>query len=205
MASIYLLRHGESTFNVKQAEIVGGRSNHAPLTHKGHVEANRAGEYLLEQRITPDVIMSSPAVRALTTIEDVLHTIGSNQTIITDDRLQELGQGIMEGRARHEVWTEAVLAEMRTNPMDFAHSEGETFHNVQARMLDWYRDTVRNYPDSIILAGGHGLAIRALAGALLNWSHSEIMATTTPNCSLTRIDDDNGETSVAYVGLSTAK
>ena len=205
MSTIYLLRHGESELNLIRDEIVGGRSNHTPLTPRGHKQAALAGKWLLARHIVPEVVMCSPAVRARMTVQDALRTLGSDKEVTIDDRIQELGQGIMEGRSRQEVWTDEASAAVLADPMNFAHPEGETFHDVQDRMLDWYYDAVHNHPGAIVLAGGHGLSIRALAGALLGWSHAEIMAATTPNCSLTRIDDNNGHPSVAYVGKQTSE
>lgn len=205
MTTIYLLRHGESALNTKQAEIVSGRSNDTPLTPLGIEQAHTAGAWFAAHTIIPSIVVSSPARRAATTIEEALKELPSDYSVTIEDRIQEISQGIMEGQPRNEVWTPEAIATLQSDPMNFMFPEGETFYDVQARMLSWYRETAASHPDAIVLAGSHGLAIRALAGVLLGWDHAGIIRAHTPNCSLTRIDSTDTIDTVVYVGRDIIK
>jgi len=56
-----------------------------PLTSKGRRQAERLGRFLCEHGIRPDVIVSSPKVRALQTAEIVAAELG--MSVRRDDRL----------------------------------------------------------------------------------------------------------------------
>ena len=206
MTAVYFLRHAESEMNVIAADIVGGRSNHTELTAKGQEQAALAGRWLLAHNIIPDTVYCSPARRTLHTTELALAALGiSDIQISTDPRLQELSQGVMEGRARHEVWTPDTVKLLGQDPMNFKFEKGETVADVQLRKLEWLQEIESKHPDSIILVGAHGLAIRSLVGALKGWDHSQIMhAANTPNCSLTLIESAGDKHTVQFLGRDIA-
>jgi broad specificity phosphatase PhoE len=59
MKKIYFVRHGESEANVKK--IVAGSETDAAITEKGRVQAEKAGQELLDKKI--ELIVSSPLTR----------------------------------------------------------------------------------------------------------------------------------------------
>lgn len=62
MKTLYLLRHAKSSWEFDNL------SDHdRPLNNRGRNDAPLMGEQLARRNITPDLIVSSPAVRALTT------------------------------------------------------------------------------------------------------------------------------------------
>ena len=82
-----------------------------PLTNKGRKQSERLGHFLENHGIRPDVIVSSPKVRALQTAEIVAGTLG--MTVRQDDRLAE-------GFGNRELW--AVLDELGARePMLVGH------------------------------------------------------------------------------------
>ena len=202
MTSIYLLRHGESEMNVQAADVVGGRSNHTPLTNWGKEQALLAGRWLLAHDIVPDVVVASPALRTLHTTVLALDGMNmSGRKFDIDYRLQELSQGIMEGRARSEVWTPDVVTILRQDPMQFKFEKGDSVADVQSRKIQWLETVEKAHPKGTVLVGAHGLAIRALVGAIEGWDHKKIIHDTpTPNCSLTLIESTDGQRTVQYVG-----
>lgn len=202
MTTLYYLRHAESEMNLKAAELVGGRSNHAELSPEGKRQRALVGRWLLTHEISPDITIASPAMRTIATTIGVLDELlpGVKYTFEIDSRLQELSLGIMEGKPRAEVWTPETVATMKVDPMNFTFPGGDSFTGMQQRMDASYHDFVRQYKDKTILVVGHGLAIRSLAGLFQDWSHAEIMAAAMPNCGLTRIDHVAGNPVVQYVG-----
>ena len=67
-----------------------------PLTHKGRRQSERLGRFLGERGIRPDVIVSSPKVRALQTAEIVAAAL--DMTVRVDARLGE-------GFGKQELWS----------------------------------------------------------------------------------------------------
>ena len=60
---LLLLRHGKSDWNTDTTDF------YRPLNKRGKRNAQQMGKWLDEQQLTPDLIISSPAIRALTTAE----------------------------------------------------------------------------------------------------------------------------------------
>ena len=76
---LLLLRHGKSDWNIESDDF------NRPLKKRGEKAALRMGEWLLQQNLTPDWIISSPAIRALKTTEKVCRAFGSTSGKINFD------------------------------------------------------------------------------------------------------------------------
>lgn len=80
---LHLVRHAHAG----DAAEWEGDDSLRPLTRKGRRQAEQLGSFLAERRIHPDVIVSSPKVRALQTAEIVAAALG--MTVRRDDRLAD--------------------------------------------------------------------------------------------------------------------
>ena len=181
--------------------IIGGRSNHTPLSEKGVRQAKALGGWLSVSPISPDVIYVSPAVRALQTADNSLTVANWDRTPLHDPRIQELAQGIMEGVPRTDAYTPEVLAQIAKKPFDFKFEGGESIAEVMHRMVDFVADITVKHPDDTVLVYGHGFSIRALAGAIDNLPHDDVVSgLITPNASLTFIESGKNGMKVHYVG-----
>ncbi|NOQ14263.1 MAG: histidine phosphatase family protein [Methyloprofundus sp.] len=67
---LLLLRHGKSDWNIGTSDF------NRPLNQRGKRNAQQMGEWLGEQKLLPDLIISSPAIRALSTAEIVCTAMG---------------------------------------------------------------------------------------------------------------------------------
>lgn len=186
MAHFYLVRHAESVANA-HPELVGGRSNHSPLTERGKAQARQLGKFVREYDIQYDRVLSSPAKRTLATAKYAFNRTGRD--IIVLNKLQEISQGIAEGMPRVEVYTPEVLATIKKKGRDFAMPGGESTRQVGARMLqclsrvaDWASDEV---PHMVVT---HGTAIKSLVAELEDRSQQWIYAAPMPNASLTHVE-----------------
>lgn len=104
---IHLLRHAHAGDAFEWV----GDDDLRPLTSKGRGQSERLGVFLEAHGVRPDVIVSSPLVRAQQTAEIVAATLG--MTVRTDARL---GSGF----GRHELW--ALLDELGARePMFVGH------------------------------------------------------------------------------------
>ena len=71
----YFIRHGESESNVNPGMAIALGAN-APMTDRGHRQAEAAGERLGREGVKFDKIYSSSLTRAVQTTEGVLRAMG---------------------------------------------------------------------------------------------------------------------------------
>lgn len=187
MTRVTLVRHAESQLNRRSGEVVGGRSNHTPLTAQGQAAATELGRRIASEG-PPDLVVSTSAVRSARTARAILDGAGWRLPVHVDDGLLELSQGAAEGRPREEWWTPAALAAMTADPAGHRLApDGESHREVQHRMrLALIRIAERVGPDGHALAVGHGIAIRTLAWSLLGGGHETFRGLALPN--LGRVD-----------------
>jgi hypothetical protein len=86
---IYLVRHGQTRFNLEQRH--HGHVD-SPLTDLGRMQSRRAGEALAASIHPQDaVIFSSPLGRALQTAMIIADVVAIEKSIIVDPDLMEIG------------------------------------------------------------------------------------------------------------------
>ena len=83
MKTLFLVRHGQSSWDdVKLTD------SERPLTDKGKSDAAKMGKRLAESEVTLDMIVSSPAQRALATAEAIARKLDfKRKHIVQDERL----------------------------------------------------------------------------------------------------------------------
>lgn len=84
---IYLIRHAETVMNV-DTHLVGGRSNHTPLTERGVEQARTLGRALLANNILPDSVYASLATRAIVTANHALEAMKSDLIPIIEEQIR---------------------------------------------------------------------------------------------------------------------
>ena len=83
MKTLFLIRHAKSS---RDDPAVPDKER--PLNERGMRDAPKVGERLAEQGVKPDLILSSPAVRALATAEIIARKLGYKvKDIVVDERL----------------------------------------------------------------------------------------------------------------------
>lgn len=83
---LLLLRHGKSDWGT------GVDDFHRPLKDRGKRAAQRIGAWLAQQEIVPDLIISSPAERALVTAQKACKAMGnSDEGLLQDERIYAAG------------------------------------------------------------------------------------------------------------------
>jgi phosphohistidine phosphatase len=81
---LLLLRHAKSDWSVE------GDDFSRPLKKRGRRAAKEVGRWLFGQNLIPDMILSSPAIRALATAQRVCRQLNLDESsIITDLRIYE--------------------------------------------------------------------------------------------------------------------
>lgn len=81
MKVLYIVRHAKSSWaNPMQADF------DRPLNDRGKRDAPRMGKRLKERRIIPDIMLTSPAKRALSTCKRIAETTGYEKAKIKTDQ-----------------------------------------------------------------------------------------------------------------------
>lgn len=76
LRELLILRHGKSDWRTGDSDF------YRPLKNRGKRNAQQIGNWLAEQNLQPDIILSSPATRALTTAEKACKAMGHDTGII---------------------------------------------------------------------------------------------------------------------------
>lgn len=137
MKTLILVRHAKSSWDNPALSDFD-----RPLNDRGKRDAPRMGKRLKEREITPDLMLSSPAKRALTTCKEIAKILNyDKQRIVTDKRIyhageDELLQVLSEQNDNHEII------------MLFGHNPGFTdFANAL------FNEHIMNIPTCGIVAG----------------------------------------------------
>lgn len=187
---ILLIRHAESEMNLRP-ELIGGRSNWAPISERGRQQAITLGTYLLQNELIPTKVVSSPAIRTLQTAEHSLAAMGLDMHVETEDAIQELDQGEWEGRLRAEMYTPDMSAHINAMNGAFRPPKGESPRDAARRMYASLSDRAASLDEGESMhVYSHGFAIRSLVGSLNGWNHQEVLSAKTDNTSITRLEYD---------------
>ncbi len=163
MSEIYLVRHGETVFNMKgryQGQL------DSPLTEYGVEQVSDVAHML---RVTVHdmsrmKVISSSLGRTLQTAQIICNTLGYDfSKVDIDDRLTEVSLGSWDGLTISEIEEQFPGALANTNQYNwyFNNPDGETYEMVVARVSSWL-DSIRNFPG--VIAISHGLSGRILRG-----------------------------------------
>ena len=117
MKKLYLIRHAKSSW-----ENPGLTDFDRALNKRGKRDAPFMGKLLKKENVKPDLIISSPAVRALTTAEIFAKEIGySKNKIIKDENIYEAGIGELEDVVKN-------IPDENTVAFLFGHNPGFTHY-----------------------------------------------------------------------------
>ena len=166
--NIWIVRHGETEWNVKRK--IQGRGN-SPLTRTGRLQAQTNGQLLA--KVSIDAIFASPAGRVRETLEHM--KLECEKPVDFLDDLQEMNMGEWEGVVWEKVkdrWPE----EFESFTADRRHNRppgGECFKDVEARARAVYaRISAVDINNAVIVS--HGGTSRALMQVALSLSEDEI-------------------------------
>ena len=176
---IYLMRHGQTLFNVLHK--IQGASD-SPLTAKGIRQAEIARDYFEREGITFDVAYASTSERARDTLEIIL---GQNKGYHRLKSLKEWNFGTFEAESEH------------LNPPlpygdFFAGYQGEREGDVRNRISKAVQDIADNHPNQTVLIVSHGGAIAQFFKDKTNFEGSISKDIGFTNCSARTFDYQDG-------------
>lgn len=183
MKRIYLIRHGQTDWNVE------GRwqgTLDVPLSEVGYKQAAALATHLQDRQINS--IYSSDLMRAWKTAEPLAKIKGL--AIRKDARLRELNLGVFQGLTHDEIrmkYPEEAKG-MEADYMDYVVPQGESRRAMQARAYEIWQEIVANEPNEPIAVFSHGGTIRLLLMKLFPDESERLTKVRITNTCVTTID-----------------
>ncbi|CAN5181093.1 histidine phosphatase family protein [soil metagenome] len=208
LAELWLARHGESEANIAAdlAERAGAETIDVPardpdvrLSPVGMDQARALGEWLARSP-GPDVVWSSPYLRALDTARLALATAGRDDPITVDERLRDRELGILDALTSLGVEARYPLEAQRRRWLGkyfYRPPGGESWADVALRLRSALADLDARFEGQRVLIVAHDAVVRLVAHVCLGWTEEEVLAHDLahpiPNASVTRlVHDDEG-------------
>ncbi len=205
MATLLLLRHGQSDWNAK--DLFTGWVD-VPLSPLGEQEARRGGELMAEAGLLPDIVHTSVLRRAISTANITLDVCDRHWIPVRRDwRLNERHYGALQGKDKKEIrlefgdeqfmlWRrsydvppppiEPSSEFAQTGDPRYADLEAvpltECLADVVARMVPYWEEAI--VPDLraglVVMLAAHGNSLRALVKHLDGISDAAVVALNIP-------------------------
>ena len=202
----YFMRHGESESNIASGMAAGANFD-APMTERGHRQAEALGRRLAQDGVRFHRIYSSSMVRAFQTVEGILRGMGRpDREFEQVDEIMERQIPAWRGRRLPEVWTPEVVLSAAMKGMWFQPADGESYRSVERRVSGWIEDEFLFNP--VWLGSGgrhtigvvfHGDAMRSLFHYVMGFNDRLTGRVRLDNCSISRFRFDSGAWSVISI------
>ena len=175
MKKLYLLRHGQTEFNVKK--LVQGRCD-SPLTDLGRKQAGMAAAWLKARGVVPGKVVSSPLGRAMDTAGLVAtELLGPDAAVESCEGIIERCYGTFE-EGPHD----ALPTDVWDPGEDLVPFGGEGSKALQERMVATLTNIMGSEGIETLLAVSHGSASRQFIKAAAPEGFE--FPTKLPNCAI---------------------
>lgn len=184
MKRLYLLRHGQTEFNVKK--LVQGRCD-SPLTDLGRKQAGMAAAWLKDHDVVPDKVVSSPLGRAMDTASLVAtELLGLDAEVEPCEGIIERSYGTFE-EGPHD----ALPTDVWDPGEDLVPFGGEGSRALQERMVGTLTNLMGADGIETLLAVSHGSASRQFIKAAAPEGFE--LPTKLPNCAIMIFDFEDSQ------------
>ena len=182
MKRLYLLRHGQTEFNVNK--LVQGRCD-SPLTDLGRQQAGMAAAWLKAHDVVPDKVISSPLGRAMGTATLVANELlGQGVSVEPCEGIIERCYGTFE-EGPHD----SLPTDVWDPGEDLVPFGGEGSRALQSRMVRTLGTFMETDGLRTLLAVSHGSASRQFIKATA--PDNFVLPTKLPNCAIMIFDFDD--------------
>lgn len=151
MAKIYLIRHGETTWN-REKRLQGHLD--IGLNERGYWQADRLGEYLANRSVA--AVVSSDLSRAVDTAKAVAKHYGLD--LQYDQRLRERHYGLMQGLSHDEIADKHPRNHLawKNREINFQPESGESLQQFYDRVIESAVYWAKKYEGQDIAMVAHG-------------------------------------------------
>jgi alpha-ribazole phosphatase len=182
MIKLCLVRHGETEWNASHR--FQGQTD-VPLNEKGRNQAKAIAQRLETREI--HAIYASDLSRAWETATEIAshHSI----SIIPEPNLREASHGMWEGLTYDEIAQQypAEAQAWQSDISKFSPPEGESIHQLYARVGVAYQNISQNHNDETILVVAHGGPLQMLICHIMELPATQFWQFRLANCSLSEI------------------
>lgn len=145
MTIIYFVRHAEPDYNIHDDLT-------RPLTSKGKKDVELVNNFLEDKHI--DVVLSSPFLRAIETVNKFSKKINTNIIVIDDFRERKIDNCWIEDFNNFSI--------KQWNDFDYKLINGECLREVQQRNINALKKILIEYKDHNIVIGSHGTSLSTI-------------------------------------------
>ena len=169
------------------------REQDVPLSELGAEQAARLGRWFLEEKEKPNVVFSSPFVRASETTRLILENAKLEKVkIIYDERLRERELGVFDrltSRGVAEKFPAEFAARQKIGKFYFRPSNGESWADVALRIRSFWNETKRDCAGKRVLVVSHEAVLHLFRYIVEQMTEEAILeidrAADIANCSIT--------------------
>ncbi|GHG50322.1 histidine phosphatase family protein [Streptomyces griseocarneus] len=221
LTQLTAIRHGQSTANVLFAEAaengsaevpLEGCDAQVPLSELGRLQARAAGRWFasLEPGDRPDLVISSPYLRALQTWDGMAAQAREQgctpPSVLVDERLRDREMGVFElltpAAIRTRAPEEAARRE-RVGEWFYRPPGGESLADVTLRIRDFLTEIGDSALGRRVALVAHDAVVVALRHALAGLGSPAPEAAPVANASVTRWEGDGTHLHLAEFGTTT--
>lgn len=205
---LVLVRHGQSVGNLADEDAhrrelerieLDYRDPDTPLSEAGEQQALSLGVHLggLSSSEQPQIILTSPYVRARTTAQVALERAGLEHKLVFDERLREREFGAFDRLTRRGVQSRFPDEAARLEDLGkfyFRPPGGESWADVALRVRSLLADIRAEYDGASVWAFSHQAVIMVFRYVLEQLDENQILEINAseplPNCSMTSYAPD---------------
>ena len=185
MGQLYLLRHGQSTWNLED-RFTGWAD--VPLTDQGEREMRHTVEKL--RGVVLDLVYTSALTRTRASAQIVLEALGQGPSLVAAAELNERHYGDLQGLNKAETAAKFGAEQVRQWRRSYSVAPpcGESLQDAAARIIPYFEGTILPQAMSgrTVLVCAHGNTIRAIRMSLDKLGEESIMAMEVPTGGLYR-------------------
>lgn len=194
MSKVYLVRHGQTAWNV--GEIFRGRAD-IPLDETGKREVHLAGETLRDE--TLHAVYSSPLSRSMETAENIakFHDI----SVTPLDAIVDISYGEWEGMGNQEVQQKypELHALWLSEPHKVIFPGGESLDEVRSRTMAALEDLLAKHQDENFALVAHRVPNKVICCAVLGLDNSHFWRIQQDTASTNLFVYRNGQWIISYL------
>ncbi|UCD71753.1 MAG: histidine phosphatase family protein [Syntrophobacterales bacterium] len=167
MTTIYLVRHGQTSWN--REEVFRGRAD-ISLNETGRKEAHLTGEYLREVKV--DSVYSSPLSRAVKTAEAIARYQAREVRVL--DGLIDIDLGQWQGVSHEKVRERygELYRQWKDTPHLVRFPGGESLEEVRERALRVIHEAIPDHTDETLVMVSHRVVNKIVLCGLLGLDNS---------------------------------
>ena len=147
---VYMVRHGESPKE--------GNERTRGLTEKGTLDAGRVADILKDEKI--DVVVSSPYIRSILTVEKITQQIG--QEVLVFEDLKERIFSSENKRLDEQILNQ--ILEKSFFDFNFSIDGGESNADCQKRAIKVLKELLDTFKNKKVVIGTHGAVMTLMMG-----------------------------------------